>query len=906
MLLEWGGTCYLHRDSVVQLTDPTQTISYIRIVRKIIEEEERVKDEEKAQAEKILQQQQELENQLKQRLAALKQFEESKIAMEKSMTAILNKRLLSPAERTVSPPYLDSSISPERKKRMSSILPAISRALSPLHIMRLDSQSQFHLNKNTHTNDADDDLILVGKNLNSISLKDMISGVNDETSQKSYTSLGGSRFRGKVPGVSSPGGVRSPEEGTGKTTSTATSSAPSIFSRGWMHWPSQTFSTSSSTSNSVSILTNEMKNKIVSDDSLLVDQNASIDVDKDSYNNLNGMYVRTPYGPGYIRKMRISMSADTRSSSQESAPSTPRPKKFYPDKSALSSFTSMPNLSPIVCRVTEGLGDGVDTQAERIGHVSRVEEATVKRTDNSAVRVLGVEALKSPKSALSTSGIHRTDSVAFSTDTSPLEVKVKGKTTAPPATVIAIIEVDLVAACRTADSSGDRTWGRAFLSPDTVTVMPLNHSAPSLNIVPSSSSSSRLFLPEISAVLGSATMPADDTQSEGFLSCSSSLPALTSDLLTPLSPTPLSPILPLDDIEIPSQKSLSSAPPLPLQNSHHSPYPASFPPLISSLHPSAPPIEKTTPSLPASQPISISTTVTATSPLISSNSAFRRVGSLPDDDPGPQSPGPTSASRSFSGSSEIIINPDGNREPVLLEQYVPFKDLLATCHEKYEREYEKQHRALESQAADSPFSTLQASSKSFSSANVRASYMSSYFTSSIFDILSFRSAHLYPSTSSSALNAEKSPEKPSMKPSDSGHTTSDQSSPNALHPQHPVKDAQNASSAGADQAASTPPASSVQSGLTTGRSHFLYGSVDRIQGMRREESHECVQTVLDTTHIVSKNESWKLEERSRTVSIREFRVQLEAEVDRGVDYRCHVIPSLSASSRSKDLSTGGI
>lgn len=239
---------------------------------------------------------------------------------------------------------------------------------------------------------------------------------------------------------------------------------------------------------------------------------------------------------------------------------------------------------------------------------------------------------------------------------------------------------------------------------------------------------------------------------------------------------------------------------------------------------------------------------------------------------------------------------------------MPFKDLLASCHEKYEREYEKQHRALDTQgqAADSPFSTLQASSKSFSSANVRASYMSSYFTSSIFDILSFRSAHLYPSSPSAALSAEKTPEKPSMKQSDSGHTSSDKSSANTLHPQHPIKDAQGALSVGADQAASIPPAPSVQSGLTTGRSHFLYGSVDRIEGMRREESQECVQTVLDSTHIATKNESRKLEERSRAVGIREFRVQLEVEIDRGVDYRCHVIPSLSASSRSKDLSTRGI
>jgi hypothetical protein len=56
---------------------------------------------------------------------------------------------------------------------------------------------------------------------------------------------------------------------------------------------------------------------------------------------------------------------------------------------------------------------------------------------------------------------------------------------------------------------------------------------------------------------------------------------------------------------------------------------------------------------------------------------------------------------------------------------------------------------------------------------------------------------------------------------------------------------------------------------------------------------------------VTMNESWKYEERSRTVSIREFQVQVEVAVDRGVDYRRTVIPSLSASSRSKDLSAGG-
>jgi hypothetical protein len=264
-----------------------------------------------------------------------------------------------------------------------------------------------------------------------------------------------------------------------------------------------------------------------------------------------------------------------------------------------------------------------------------------------------------------------------------------------------------------------------------------------------------------------------------------------------------------------------------------------------------------------------------------------------------------SSSQSLLGSSEVLTDADADTDLVLLEQYLPYKDLLASCHDKYEREYEKQQKALETQtqspqAADSPFSTLQASSKSFSSANVRASYMSSYFTSSIFDILSFRSAHLHPSPSPAALSTEKSPEKPPLKPSDTGHTTSEQSSVSALHPQHPYKTAVEAV-----QSVSTPPSPSVQSGLTTGRSHFLYGSVDRIEGMRRDESHECVQTVLDSQHVVTKNESWKYEERSRTVSIREFQVQVEVAVDRGVDYRRTVIPSLSASSRSKDLSAGG-
>ena len=259
---------------------------------------------------------------------------------------------------------------------------------------------------------------------------------------------------------------------------------------------------------------------------------------------------------------------------------------------------------------------------------------------------------------------------------------------------------------------------------------------------------------------------------------------------------------------------------------------------------------------------------------------------------------------------------DMDMEPVLLEQYLPFMDLLASCHDKYERDYEKRQKALEikaqaqtqaqsAQAANSPFSTLQASSKSFSSANVRASYMSSYFTSSIFDILSFRSVHLHPSTPAAVLSSEKSPDKAPLKASDTGHTTSAQSSPSALHLQHSINKTQGALSLEALQAVPTPPSPSVQLGLTTGRSHFLYGSVDRIEGMRREESHDCVQNTEDSTRIVTKNESWKIEERSRTVSIREFQVQVEVEVDRGADCRRTVIPSLSASSRSMDFSPAG-
>ena len=132
VLLQWGAICYSNRDSVVQLTDPSQTLSYIKIIKKMIIDEEKEKEDKRILEEKLKIEEAEVANTLKQKLILLKEFEDNKNKIEKSMNQQVNKNQTSSFDRlrlsTCSPTNISSNsnvdqslLSPERMKRMSII-----------------------------------------------------------------------------------------------------------------------------------------------------------------------------------------------------------------------------------------------------------------------------------------------------------------------------------------------------------------------------------------------------------------------------------------------------------------------------------------------------------------------------------------------------------------------------------------------------------------------------------------------------------------------------------------------------------------------------------------------------------------------------------------------------------------
>ena len=54
VLLDWGAVCYLRRDAAVQLTLPSQTTSYVRIVTELVEDEEKQKEEKRLMQEALM------------------------------------------------------------------------------------------------------------------------------------------------------------------------------------------------------------------------------------------------------------------------------------------------------------------------------------------------------------------------------------------------------------------------------------------------------------------------------------------------------------------------------------------------------------------------------------------------------------------------------------------------------------------------------------------------------------------------------------------------------------------------------------------------------------------------------------------------------------------------------------
>ena len=327
VLLVWGATCYTHRDSVVQLTDPVHTVSYVRIMRNMLKIEEKEKEEKRKKEELIISEQKELELKLKRRVIHLKEFQDNKIKMEKAMKLILNKGAISHTEKNseiASNFTFEAALSPERKKRLS-IIPAISRALSPLNMMRLDSINTFSpTTTTTNRSHSKDQLTIIGKNLDSIILKNLtLSPTNFTRNNSHQETLSGNDKGGDNPGgvnVMSPGKDRnenyaihpegstklSSSTSTSTTTTTTTFSTSSIFSGSWMHWPSTT--STYTTSNTTSSTTSNTPKNVPSLWGFAGKNNPENPSRKEneylSYSSTTRTYVNTPYGMGLTQNCR--------------------------------------------------------------------------------------------------------------------------------------------------------------------------------------------------------------------------------------------------------------------------------------------------------------------------------------------------------------------------------------------------------------------------------------------------------------------------------------------------------------------------------------------------------------------------------------------------------------------------
>ena len=336
VLLVWGATCYSHRDSVVQLTDPVHTVSYVRIMRSMLKIEEKEKEEKRKKEEFLISEQKELELRLKRRVIHLKEFQDNKLKMEKAMKLILNKAAIPLSDKNseiASNLIFESALSPERKKRLS-ILPAISRALSPLNMIRLDPITTFNPTITNNRTNSKDELTFIGKNLDSIILKNLTlspsnTNRNNSNSNSNNENLSGNdnnnsnfnsnsnnnnnRFRGESTGVNVVPQNNDKNENFNSTivpegsskTSTSTSTSSSIFSRGWMHWPSSTSNTTSNTTSSTSSNTPKNVSSLWGFTEKTNPENPSIKENEYvTYSSITKTYVNIPYGMGTTQHTR--------------------------------------------------------------------------------------------------------------------------------------------------------------------------------------------------------------------------------------------------------------------------------------------------------------------------------------------------------------------------------------------------------------------------------------------------------------------------------------------------------------------------------------------------------------------------------------------------------------------------
>ena len=108
----------------------------------------------------------------------MRKKKERKIAMKENLLSEKARIFAS------SPPHLDINLSPDRRSRLS-IIPALSRALSPLNMIRIDSQNMKPMK--LMNNQSKDDLILYGKNMNATNFKTLHAMNNNNNNDNDIT-----------------------------------------------------------------------------------------------------------------------------------------------------------------------------------------------------------------------------------------------------------------------------------------------------------------------------------------------------------------------------------------------------------------------------------------------------------------------------------------------------------------------------------------------------------------------------------------------------------------------------------------------------------------------------------------------------------------------------------------------
>ena len=854
VLLQWGAICYSNRDSVVQLTDPAQTLSYIKIIKKMIVDEEKEKEEKRIMEEKSKVEEAEVAKTLKQKLILLKEFEENKNKIEKSMNQTQNKNqsstfdklrlsICSPTNSTAD----QSLLSPERMKRMSII--AISRALSPLNMLRIEpqSQTQFQATNNNNKNDV----LILDKNLEVIILNNMTEENTDIQTPDKSSLLGTKNPRNVAFSNASLGGQGLAVDSVEKIPASnkkVVGNIPSIFSRGWMNWPSmtQTNTTSNSTLNTPSEIISEIAPNSLNS-AILTDNLMKLSDDRNESPSkwLNGLSVRTSYGMGIIRNMRLEVSP--RKKKQIGNGHDLSPLQIHIVESLnLTCSSSLPDLSPLhfaslspnsarqsafqsnyippnsdnqldsdgitndtIFPFTDStekeekndgdvddkmdfpdwvISEGLETDA-----INEIEENTMKDKvgidgiDRSRILPSKTSVPKEIKPSFLPASVSEDEAVLPNEHTYTVVTKPYKSENTESVSVTCVVEVELISVYE--QDSIPKGWGRAFLSPDNLTVLlpfiedQCRTGVRGVSASPASSSSSprtssstvATALPKISTSTSTSTSDPASTSTSNLLGCNSPDPkeAITQNLIEQNTTAPSI---------TPNQKdtNLSSQlqPTLKLDSSSH-PLPSFLPPPLSLSQPvslvtaddallvrlsppilTPPPFLNSPPlSLPASS-LSTSLLGTSTPPslpltvlsvdfplhLTSDVTAFDGMNSCPTEDPAPLIP----EGDTILPNIPNIVRENSPRSPkqpqvsVSLTSYPLYVNALNAYYERFKEETHPTSTSTatpsannvtlskHTQPAEHSAQTLPTSSKGFSSAGVGTSYVSSYFTSSLF------------------------------------------------------------------------------------------------------------------------------------------------------------------------------